>query len=83
MTHALKCLPRFFKVIVSGDKTFEVRKADRQFNSGDKLLLQEWSEETGYTGEEWEGSISYTMGDPEYVKKGYIVFGIKQKECYS
>jgi len=81
MTHALKTWPKYFKAVTSGLKPFEVRKNDRTFNSGDKILLQEFDpEKSEYTGEEWEGVITYTMGDPEFVKKGYIVFGIKEKE---
>ena len=51
MTHALKTEIVFFKDIVSGTKTFEVRKYDRPFKLGDALLLQEWDAEVKvYTG---------------------------------
>lgn len=81
MTHALKTWPEYFQVIKDGSKTFEVRKADRNFKVGDRLLLQEFdAEENDYTGQEWEGSIVYVMNDPDFVKKGYVVFGIKEKD---
>lgn len=79
-THALKTLPTFFAAIESGEKTFEVRRNDRSFKSGDKLLLQEYHPEKGYTGKEWEGTITYLLDHPDYCKKNYVIFGIKKKE---
>ena len=79
-THALKTLPQYFKLIESGEKTFEVRKNDRNFKSGDKLLIQEYDPEKGYTGKEWEGNITYLMDDPAFVKKGMVIFGVKGRE---
>lgn len=81
MTHALKTWAGYFKAIVDGTKTFEVRKNDRSFNVGDRLLLQEFDPETkSYTGEEWTGEITYYMDEPEFCKKGFVVLGIKEKE---
>lgn len=81
MTHALKTWPEFFKSIESGDKPFEVRKADRPFKINDTLLLQEFNnEKQEYTGKEWEGTITYILEGGEFgVKKGYSVLGIKEK----
>ena len=80
MLHALKTTPNYFKDIVSGEKTFEVRAADRPFTKGDAIVLQEYLQETKtYTGEEWEGTITYILSDPAYVKKGFCVLGIKPK----
>lgn len=81
MTHALKTVPPFFKDIVEGNKTFEIRKNDRLFKVGDKLLLQEYlPKEQKYSGQEWEGEITYILGNPDYCKKGFVTMGIKQKE---
>ncbi|MPN35294.1 hypothetical protein SDC9_182791 [bioreactor metagenome] len=35
--HKLKTLPKYFDKIVSGSKTFEVRRDDRPFTEGDSL----------------------------------------------
>lgn len=79
MTHALKTWPAYFQAIESGSKRFEVRKADRNFKVGDRILLQEYnSTEKVYTGKEWDGVITFLMDDPEFVKKGFVVFGIKE-----
>jgi hypothetical protein len=41
-THTLKVEPPYFEALVSGAKTFEVRKNDRAFQRGDVLELREW-----------------------------------------
>lgn len=81
MIHALKTHPGPFADIVSGDKTFEVRKNDRPFYVGDDIVLQEWdSINKTYTGQEWRGEITYFMMDKEYCKAGFCILGIKKKE---
>ena len=50
MIHELKSLPEYFEPVLRGSKTFELRKADRDFRWGDYLALNEWSKEYGYTG---------------------------------
>lgn len=50
-THELKAWPHFFKEIVSGEKTCELRKDDRGYEVGDLLILREWNPNTKeYTG---------------------------------
>lgn len=41
MVHKLKTVQPFFDAVWSGEKTFEVRKNDRNFNIGDRLMLIE------------------------------------------
>jgi len=51
MTHNLKTWPKFFEMVRSGRKTFELRVNDRNFQVGDILDLHEWVPETEtYTG---------------------------------
>lgn len=40
--HVLKVVPPYFDAIVSGAKTFEVRRNDRGYQCGDVLSLREW-----------------------------------------
>lgn len=58
--HKLKCWSDYFKQILSGWKTFELRKNDRDFHKGDILILQEWNNETkNYTGRECTCFVPY------------------------
>lgn len=85
MTHALKTWPLFFQRIESGQKTFELRKNDRDYKVGDRVLLQEWDPaEKKYTGKELERVISYILINAEEfgLKKGYIIFGLGNIEHY-
>lgn len=41
-THLLKIKPDFFSAVVSGKKTAELRKNDRDFHEGQILILREW-----------------------------------------
>ncbi len=43
MIHELKTWSKFFNLIKSGDKPFELRKNDRGFLTGHELLLKEYN----------------------------------------
>ncbi len=45
MIHELKILPKYFNAVISGEKTFEIRKNDRPFHKGDLLALNEFDGE--------------------------------------
>jgi len=72
--HLLKTLPTYFKAIISGNKTFEIRINDREFCVGDKVFLREFSEEL-YTGRWVEGEIKYVTDYEQ--KPSYVVFGFE------
>ena len=44
MIHELKILPQYFADVISGNKTFEIRKFDRPFHKGDLLALNEYEQ---------------------------------------
>lgn len=82
--HELKCHTDYFEDLITGEKTFEVRKDDRFFEVGDYLALNEVqaeglcvSEELLYTGRCCLVSISYILADSEYCKDGYVILGIR------
>jgi hypothetical protein len=82
--HVLKAWPHFLKLIVEGEKQFEVRRDDRGgFVSGQHILLREWS--NAYTLKWALVRVTYVLSDPASwgVKEGYAVFGIKLLECGS
>lgn len=87
--HNLKTLPGYFKEVMEGNKTFEIRKDDRGFKVGDVLLLKEWREGSEidrigigvYTGREVPVYVSYIFTGGFYgVKEGYCVMAIKLVE---
>ena len=50
MIHELKIFPEYFEAVISGKKSFEIRKADRPFAVGDILALNEFDPTIpGYT----------------------------------
>ena len=61
--HHLKTWPSRFTALRTGAKTAEVRLNDRDFTVGDRLILEEWDPDTGYTGRTEERIISHIMGD--------------------
>jgi hypothetical protein len=81
-THRLKCLPEFFHALWSGEKTFEVRRDDRGFRSGDHLMLAEWDEQHGYSGREITVEVTLIMSGmvvPGVVlPSGVVVMAIRE-----
>jgi hypothetical protein len=75
--HELKILPEFYEDVMSGFKTFEVRKADRDFRIGDLIKLNEWEPyEKKYTGSSMVYTIGYILGGGSYgIESGYCVIG--------
>ena len=75
VTHELKTWPEFFEATRGGRKKFELRRADREFQVGDELLLKEWNpnqnpmgKAKGYTGRELLVRVDYIM-EAEVVDK--------------
>ncbi len=77
--HKLKTWSEYFPDIVSGKKTFEVRKNDRQFNEADALMLKEWDKDKGdYTGNVAMVLVTYILEGGQFgIKEGHCVMGIK------
>ncbi|EIQ7125990.1 DUF3850 domain-containing protein [Enterococcus faecalis] len=72
--HELKILPEYFEAVVSGNKRFEIRKNDRNYQKGDILRLNEY-QEGQYTGDVHVAEITYIT---DYAQQdGYVVLGIK------
>ena len=73
MTHELKILPIYFRKVLSYDKTFEVRKNDRDFKIGDEVILLEF-DGFYYTGRIIKVKITYILDNFEGLSDGYIAF---------
>jgi len=77
-THKLKTVQPYFQDVLSGDKRFEVRYNDRNFQVGDRLLLEEYDPKTGsYSGAKLEYSICYILEDYLALKDGYVILGLR------
>ena len=74
--HYLKILPEYYEAVKCGDKTFEVRLNDRDYQINDVLHLQEFNNGE-YTGCELVKVVSYILNDPTYCKEGYVVLALK------
>lgn len=84
--HELKTDSDVFQAVVKGDKTFEIRRNDRDFQVGDLLVLHE-TVSTGaemaagapleYTGGECLVRVDYIMNGPIYgLIDGWCVMSI-------
>lgn len=71
-----KILPKYFKEVYAGNKTFELRKDEDDIQVGDLLLLREW-DGTEYTGNEVLRIVKYVLRNvPEYgLAEGYCIIG--------
>lgn len=74
--HNLKIKPKYFEDVKKEIKKFEVRFNDRNFKVGDLIVLEEF-DNRGYTGKYISAEITYICDDPEFVKKDYVILGIK------
>jgi len=73
--HYLKILPKYYRAIEKGEKTFEVRKNDRDFKVYDILHLQEFAGGE-YTGREITANVPYILNDPNYCKEGFVIMSL-------
>ena len=78
--HALKTWQPFYAEVERGDKTFEVRRDDRDFRVGDTLVLCEWDQGVGnYTGRKCYRRIGYVLrnAEPFGVQPGFAVLSLE------
>ncbi len=79
MTHKLKTWPEYYQAVESQEKTFEVRKDDRNFQVGDKLHLLEYDPKYDkLTGRFLFKKISYKLTGGSFgIQEGFCVLGLK------
>lgn len=75
--HFLKLVEPHYTNVAYGEKTFEVRKNDRDYRVGDYIEFRSYDPITQeYTGEAIIKRIRYLLDDPEYVKEGFVILGL-------
>jgi hypothetical protein len=79
-THYLKTWPAYFQRVKSGQKPFEVRKNDRDFQVGDTVVLNEFNPETQeFTGDETSRLVSYVLPGGQFgIELGFCVLGLSE-----
>lgn len=94
-THTLKTWPEYFEAVADGRKTFEIRKNDRDFSVGDRLILQEWippaildgRSDGKHTGRTVTKEITYIMDQNPFVDlvnplslQRFVVLGLRDDD---
>lgn len=77
--HELKTWIDYYRQVIKGYKTFEVRKNDRNFQGLDLLHLKEWdNQKEEYTGRECFCRVGYVLSGGSFgIEKGYCVMSIE------
>ncbi len=77
--HDLKTWPEYFAALWNDSKTFEVRKADRDFQVGDTLTLREYDpKKNEYTGRAALRTVTYILREPSpFAFPGFVVMGFQ------
>jgi hypothetical protein len=79
--HELKTWPPYFEAVMHGEKTFDLRPADRDFEVGDYIRFREWDPKTAaYTGREHFQEIIYVLAGEEAtpfgLTPGFVALGL-------
>ncbi len=74
--HNLKCHPIHFNPILDGGKTYEIRKNDRDYKTGDSFTLHEYYYDHGpcYTGRKLSGVVGHVSDYCQW--PGHVVFSL-------
>lgn len=82
MIHELKTWCEYYQSVDDGDKTFEIRKNDRDFQVDDGLNLREYDNiKQVYTGRNTLVRITYMLDKQPFVPEGYVCMAIKKEPC--
>ena len=79
MVHAVKCWPKYFSPLYSGEKNFEVRRNDRPYRVGDILAVNEFIPESADPYDDFleppPSSEEHLTDDGKYTGR-YLLFKI-------
>jgi hypothetical protein len=80
--HELKTWPEYFEEVKNGNKTFEFRDNDRDFEVNDLIILKEWKPNEHmphvgyYTGREITVKITYVLSEGFGLPYGKAILSI-------
>lgn len=82
MLHKLKIGSSFLDKIIDGTKKYEIRKDDRDFQTGDELLLNEYDlNEQKYLDRSIKVVVIDVFGrrkeEKQFVRKGHVILSIE------
>ena len=77
-THECKTWEEYFQPMFDGEKRFEGRKDDRNYQVGDYMRLREWSvSDKEYTGREITVEITYKLSGGQFgIEDGWCVLSV-------
>lgn len=91
--HELKVLNKYFVLLLSDEKKFELRKNDRDYKVGDMLILREWvpnivhpnnGKDGHYTGRFVVRFITFILKGGVYgLDSDYVILSIARKPSYT
>lgn len=79
MEHSIKIQKQYFNKVLSKEKTFELRKNDRNYKIGDTLILKEIDDHDLNTGHSVTVEITYILNGPCYgLEAGFCIMSVKR-----
>jgi len=83
-THELKSWIEYFEPVFNEIKTFEIRKNDRDYKVGDRLMLKEYDPDFGgYTGRYCFRTITYILSENPFIElNDYVILSLIKGDQY-
>ena len=79
-THRLKTWPEYFNKVKRREKMWELRINDRDFQTGDTVVLAEWDQaQEDFTGDYQIFLIGYVFTDNLGIQPGWCIFSLEER----
>lgn len=78
--HQIKIYRQHWLNVNQGTKTFEIRKNDRPYQKGDRLILIPWCPEKNQRLENVYLDLKFTIGDVYPIDADRVVFSLLERE---
>lgn len=76
--HELKICPEYYRRVVNGFKTVELREDDRGYQVGDTLILNEWIHSIRmYTDKSIRVKVTDIVAGGPWLADGYVAMSIR------